>query len=260
MRNVNTLVAVAGHATFLNSVEHVPDDPSNEAYWYLQGFQKGEVPFYLNHMRRGADLVAANQSSIGLMSGGRTRRAGGKWGEGSSYLAVADAQDFWQGPNEALVADVRSRFDVEEFARDSLENVLFSVMKYRRVVKSLPQHIIMVGWKQKKERFEHHARTLGIPDGVFEYEGVPLDAYDCNAPFTDVEGFNLGEKIAVAQWNDNPLGDSGQLLAKREERNPFGITPPYSWAEYVRYAREQPGWNPCQEIIAAAAIEGASVA
>jgi hypothetical protein len=133
-------------------------------------------------------------------------------------------------------------------------------MKYCRTAESLPQLIVMVGWEQKRARFEHHARTLGIPEGVFRYEGVPLDAYDCTAPFTDVEGFSLGEKKAVAQWNETPLGDSGPLLEKREARNPFGITPPYSWAEYVGYTREQQGWNPCQEIIAAAAIEGSRAA
>lgn len=256
MRNVNALVAVAGHATYIDGLDRVPSDPSAERHWLLQSFQQGEVPFYVNHMRRGSDLVATTVGSIGLMSGGRTRLAGGHWSEASSYLGTADHYGFWQGSDEAS-SDVRKRFDAEIFARDSLENVLFSVMNFRRRVGHMPLSVVMVGWEAKQPRFEYHAQTLGVPNEVFTYEGVPLDAYGCDAAPPDMDKFNSGEGKALEQWRMDPLGSTGSLLAKRLERNPFQLTPPYTWAEFVGYAQES-GWQPCDRVLAAAALEGAT--
>ncbi len=259
MRNVNTLVTVAGHATFLGSLERVPDDPSDERHWELQHFQAGEVPIYITHMRYAADLVAADSSSLGIMSGGRTRPAGGLWSEAESYLGTALRFGFWQGGDETSAADVCSRFDTERHARDSLENVWFSVMHYRRMLGRMPLNIAMVGWEVKEPRFEYHARTLGIPQDVYSYEAVPLDAYGNTVRPQDMGYFVKSEIKNLGLWQETPLGDSGLLLDKRNDRNPFGVTPPYSWAEYVGYAQEA-GWQPSQEILAAAAIEGTYVA
>lgn len=55
--------------------------------------------------------------------GGKTRGPAGPKSEGESYFFVADHFDWWGKP------DLRSRASTEDFARDSFENVLFSICR-----------------------------------------------------------------------------------------------------------------------------------
>lgn len=58
-----------------------------------------------------------------LFSGGQTRRAAGPRSEGLSYWVVAEAAGWWGHE------DVRNRTFTEEHARDSFENLLFSLCR-----------------------------------------------------------------------------------------------------------------------------------
>lgn len=77
----------------------------------------------------------------------------------------------------------------------------------------------VVGWEFKRERFELHAATLGMKDESFSYIG-------CNNP-TDIVAAHQGELKTLAQFKEFPYGNGGDLLKKRQDRNPFYQTAPY---------------------------------
>lgn len=59
-----------------------------------------------------------------LPKGGKTRGPAGPKSEAESYFFVADHYDWWGKP------DLRSRTSTEDFARDSFENIMFSICRY----------------------------------------------------------------------------------------------------------------------------------
>lgn len=59
-----------------------------------------------------------------LPQGGKTRGPAGPKSEAESYFFVADHYDWWGKP------DLRSRASTEDFARDSFENIMFSICRY----------------------------------------------------------------------------------------------------------------------------------
>lgn len=78
-----------------------------------------------NHYSRFHSLarMLTRVSVVCLRLGGKTRGAAGPKSEGESYFFVADHFDWWGKP------DLRSRASTEDFARDSFENVLFSICR-----------------------------------------------------------------------------------------------------------------------------------
>lgn len=59
-------------------------------------------------------------------TGGKTRALAGPKSEGESYFFVADHYDWWGKP------DLRARALTEDFARDSFENIMFSICRWVR--------------------------------------------------------------------------------------------------------------------------------
>eukprot|EP01037_Dinobryon_pediforme_P037403 gene37403-44865_t len=59
---------------------------------------------------------------------------------------------------------------LEEYARDSFENLLFSICRFREVVGTYPKSISVVGFDFKGKRFsEHHRKAIGFPEANFTY-------------------------------------------------------------------------------------------
>src|ERR1017187_805405 len=142
---LDKLILVAGHAVY---VGESLDPPDRDEHWVLKGFQRGEPPQYIEHVRFGVDLAASKPNSLLLFSGGQTRFEAGPRSEGQSYWALANHFLWWEQ------ADVRSRATTEEFARDSFENFLFGIARFRESTGHYPGSIEIVGWKFKSERFD----------------------------------------------------------------------------------------------------------
>ena len=81
------LILVAGHAVYV-----APDfaRPEADESWLLQDFQRGEPPFYIEHIRRGVELTAADAGALLMFSGGQTRREAGPRSEAESYWRLAE--------------------------------------------------------------------------------------------------------------------------------------------------------------------------
>ena len=211
-QRLEKLVLVAGHAVY------VGDDSgsaSSDASWVLQNYQKGEPPCYIEHIRFGIELVARQPASLLVFSGGQTRLKAGPRSEGQSYWTLASQFAWWGN------AGVQARATAEEFARDSFENVLFGIARFRECTGHYPDSIEVFGWKFKRERFDLHRRTLKWPfgDECFKYHGVN------NPP--DLTGSLKGEAQALEAFKLDPFGTEEPLRAKRDRRNPFHLQPPY---------------------------------
>ena len=229
------LVLVAGHAVY--TAEDFTD-PLGDGSWYLQDFQKGEAPFYLEHIRTGVELTDdCKKESLLVFSGGQTRYEAGARSEAQSYWALANHYDwFWR-------TNVRQRATTEEFARDSFENLLFGICRFHQAAKRMPERVIVVGWRFKEQRFELHRKAIALPDAQYQYIGAndpddlaeaekgedgtykdfeldPFGIRDTGRPILDDDGKVIKDKKGKEKRRQG-LGET------KEQRNPFCRRHPY---------------------------------
>jgi len=219
-KDLKNLILVAGHAVYTGDDFDKPEKDDN---WFLQAFQKGEPPFYIEHIRQGVELAEKDRTALLVFSGGQTRLEAGPRSEAQSYWMIAHHFHWWWWTN------VQLRATTEEFARDSFENVLFGICRFWECTGSYPTNLTVVSWGFKRRRFEMHLNAIGFPTGRFIFAGV-------NDP-VDLIGALRGEKDnALDPYAKDPYGTGAvphQILQqngppkvvdlgkKRDERNPF---------------------------------------
>jgi hypothetical protein len=223
---LENLILVAGHAVYTAAdFRHPFDDES----WYLQSFQEGEPPFYIEHIHRGVELANQDKKALLIFSGGQTRLEAGPKSEAQSYWMVANHAFRWWA-----MTNVMLRSTTEEFARDSLENIVFGICRFRECAGRIPANIVLVSWKFKEKRFEMHRKTIGFPALRFTFDGVNnpvnLNAAENGEKKTAVEPFSKDRwGIALRPKDSDPKEDKATYLGtKRKERNPFGRQHPYA--------------------------------
>eukprot|EP01034_Spumella_vulgaris_P025385 gene25384-31842_t len=141
-----------------------------------------------------------DDSSVLIFSGGQTRRDVGPTSEAASYYYLAEEKKW--------IKSLESRVFLEEYARDSFENLLFSVCRFKEVTGYYPSRISVVGFDFKGNRFQElHRKAIGFPSANFTYVGVRTVH-----PHFDQSKAVQGESVA------------------RETRNPFRRTVPYELA------------------------------
>lgn len=209
------LVMVAGHSVYMSSSCESVD---KENAWFLESYQKhpGQAETFVAHIQKGVELAASDSSALLLFSGGETRKEAGPRSEAQSYWIVAESKG-WFGNQES----VRGRALTEEHARDSFENLLFSICRFRELTGSYPHNITVVGYDFKEERFVGlHRAAMGFPESRFFYLGTP------SSP-TSREGALKGEAVVRSQFESDPYGCNGSLFRKKLGRDPFHRSIPY---------------------------------
>jgi hypothetical protein len=197
------LILCPGHAVW-----NLRDDPVADSSWYLRDFQRGEPRFYLEHIRRAVELAAADAGAILIFSGTQTFAAAGPRSESQGYWMLAKQFGWWGSPA------ARERATTEEFALDSLQNVLFSCCRFHEFTGEWPGQITVVGWGFKARRFvELHRAALRFPPERFTY--IPV-----NDP-AHLEMVEPEEAAHRALFAADPYGSLGSLAEKRVQRNPF---------------------------------------
>jgi hypothetical protein len=245
------LVVVPGHAVFRG---RDPAQWRDEAQWALEPFQRGHgLPDTIAaHIRAavaaaiapvtaksagGGDTQA--ETSLLVFSGGQSRPGLGTRSEGASYLDIlmADPHAFGSAAQmaqllEPLVdgstAGGQPRIAVEGFARDSYENLLFSICRYYEVVGAFPREIVVVGYEYKRARFEAwHRAALRWPLSRFVYlgrgdapAGVRKDTAGSPAP-------PLSDAVTLAETERDPYRCGVFSTSTRRKRNPNRLTAPY---------------------------------
>ncbi len=100
-QDLEKLILIAGHAI------HIADDferPESDDSWFLQNFQKGEPPFYIEHIICGVEIATTERTSLLIFSGGQTRFEAGPRSEAQSYWMIANHFAWWQKPSIRLRA------------------------------------------------------------------------------------------------------------------------------------------------------------
>ncbi|MBA0816086.1 hypothetical protein Gohar_000784 [Gossypium harknessii] len=222
---LKNLVMVAGHSVYTSSSCEKAD---KEDSWFLESYQKnpGQAATFLAHIKEGIESTALDDEALLLFSGGETRKDAGPRSEAQSYWTVADSEGWFVMPsskvksslfapknyldllinnNEWKEESLKWRALTEEHARDSFENLLFSVVSY----------------DFKEERFAQlHRSAIGFPESRFLYRGTP-------APVTSIEAALKGEALVRTQFQEDPYGCMGSLKRKKLGRDPFHRSVPY---------------------------------
>lgn len=174
-RDTTHLIVVPGHAVFVGrDIAQWRDS----RLWALEPFQRGNgdllVACFAEHMRRALELLASDvQRSLVVFSGGQSRPGAGPRSEGFSYYSVAEETSFFG--LFAAGSEPRDRIVAEEVARDSYENVLFSIARFKEVTGHYPRDVTVVGWAYKRDRFvQLHRAALRFPAAHFAYEGLDM--------------------------------------------------------------------------------------
>ena len=146
------LVVVAGHAVTVS--ESLDGVEREDASWYLLPYQREQdLPgIFVSHIERGVAIAARDPNALLVFSGGQTRADAGPRSEGASYWLVGEHYGWWGHPA------VSSRATTEEHAKDSFQNLLFSICRFREVTARYPAKITIVGFSFKRDRFDgfHH--------------------------------------------------------------------------------------------------------
>ena len=214
----NHAIIVAGHAVM--HVEDMGEAQTHDEAWNLLGYQRGQgfPQIISSHIAAGVAAASQDPKSILLFSGGQTRKDAGPTSEAVSYYYLAQ--------QEKLLTD-SIHVALEEYARDSFENVLFSLCRFHEVSGNYPSFITVVGFDFKGPRFRNIIReAVRFPVDHFEYIGVK----------PEVSGFDYakavkGEAVVYEMAQRDMYGcGSPSLLDKKMTRDPFHRTVPYELA------------------------------
>ncbi|VUG18905.1 DEBR0S4_05380g1_1 [Brettanomyces bruxellensis] len=235
----STLIILPCHSIYIGdgnlpkTVLHNPKDNgpgSKEEEWILASFQKEAQDQHclLKHLYTSINLLSNNLSdSLLVISGGYTKPETRK-SESFSYLQVARERGIVDDNLEKSIL-------LEQYARDSYENVLFSLCTFRQAAGVWPKHIKIVGFEFKRERFlNFHIRTLQFPAANVEYIGIgpeypPAEyfgvddaTYEKNKKKYFEDTFASENKYAIKPFSKNEFGCLGSVLHdKKEKRDPF---------------------------------------
>ncbi|KCV72425.1 hypothetical protein H696_00010 [Fonticula alba] len=202
------------------------------------------VAAIVGHIGRALDQAAADPEAVVIFSGSATRPAGGPGGaairsEGASYWLAAStllrfglagteapAKQAGTGGAAGVRLPVLRRLTTEEFARDSLENLLFSVARFRAFTMQYPARVTVVGLQLKRRRFVgQHRRAMRWPRAGFHYIG--LDAVATGPGQDD----RFEEHFARAPFARDPYGcgadtlHAARRLAEGRSAGPPGLVP-----------------------------------
>lgn len=214
-QRLRNLVMVAGHAVYTSTG---CDKADGEASWFLESYQKhpGQALTFIQHIKAGVEVASSDENALLLFSGGETRKDAGPRSEAQSYWTVAESAN-WFGAKK----DVRWRALTEEHARDSYENLLFSICRFKELTGQYPLNITVVSYDFKEFRFANlHRLALRFPASHFFYKGTPTSPSSAAAA-------SKGEASVQMQFQQDPYGCAGSLRMKRFARDPFVRVIPY---------------------------------
>lgn len=208
MSSFRHLVLVPGHAVW-----NLRGDPLEDANWFLKPYQNSEPRYFVEHIRAGVDLAAADPAALLLFSGGATEEAAGPLTEAIGYWKIAERNGWWG-------KGISARAFIEEYALDSFLNVLYGLYRYEQIAGSWPERITVCGWGFKCRRIAELHRTALRWRHDFAYSAV-------NDP-PNLPEARLREDGTCREFEDDPFGLRPPISDKRKFRDHFSRVPPYS--------------------------------
>ncbi|KAF4335884.1 DUF218 domain protein [Fusarium beomiforme] len=210
------LIIVCCHGVWLGG----PTLGQDENEWLIAGFQRGETPTFVQHIKAGVEALSQDSSnSVLAFSGGATRKES-KISEAAGYNNIAAKNNYWgllQGKDIDNVL-------LEDRALDSYHNILFSLTLFYARFKVWPTHITIVSHGFKKERLmDGHCAAIGFPLERVTFIGIDPPGMSAVSKGQDKEEAMKGVGLAMGEWKDDPHGRGESLAGKRVKRNPWGI-------------------------------------
>ncbi|KAF7726875.1 hypothetical protein EC973_008382 [Apophysomyces ossiformis] len=219
LSSLHHAVIVAGHAIYTGP--KTLDAIHTEDHWILEPFQQGtdQVPTFVKHIQKGIELAREDPNAVLIFTGGQTRPGAGPQSEGLSYWQIAQILMNSTITEEGARGDVGKRMVIEEFARDSHENLLFSLCRFAEMTGQYPSSVTVIGFDFKRERFVNiHRAALRLPADQFEYIGIDPLRSDT---ITDTS-VKTGElQNSYNPFKEDMYGCHGSLKQKKLDRNPF---------------------------------------
>jgi hypothetical protein len=164
------LIIVCCNSIYTGSPNSSPSDESN---WLLKPFQQssptkqGEHLTFIRHILAAVSLYSESpETSIIAFSGGPTSHA---------HPTLSEAQSYFHVFQKSLDPNTQSEVDIllEENATDSYQNILFSVLLFRKRYDTYPRTLTVVAHSFKEPRFLHlHAKALRWPLSLISVHGI----------------------------------------------------------------------------------------
>lgn len=201
------LVIVCCHSIYTGS----DGDPAKEALWLLKPFQSSdpdtgrpsEHRTYISHVFAGMQAIEDKETDQLMFSGGYTVLP--ELSEAQSYAKVFK----YISPDQSMECST------EDSATDSFQNLLFSIVLFRRMNGAYPKRVTVVTHGFKERRFlELHAPAIKWPGPRIRVQGV-------NPPFTrgELESAHEGEQQNASRlFKQDPYGVHAPLSEKRTKR------------------------------------------
>jgi hypothetical protein len=207
------LILVPCHGIWMKEAYQKSDE------WRVDPWLESKINDLEQHIEMSIELAKRDPRNVlVLFSGGETRESAGRRSEGQSYLELASKLDPEYFENNNIVG---KNFNMEEFARDSQENLLFSVCRFKQITGRYPDIIDVVGFGYKKDRFmNEHRASIRFPKhrfGYFSPKGQEENSYA-----------EMDHQVTIPQFQEDPFGCSPPLSDKKKGRNPFSQKHLYS--------------------------------
>lgn len=206
------LIIVCCHATYLGDGRNHPE----ESDWLLEEFQRSnprtgkpsEHETFIAHVITGAFALENNPLAMLCFSGGTTTKERVR-SEAEGYQTV------YLGLFGKVHAGIE-RHATEQYATDSYQNLLFSILRFRKLVGRYPEFVTVITHAFKEDRFlTLHAPAIKWPVHRMRVQGI-------NPPFTLDE---LGEtedgemERGYGRFEKDLYGVREMLDGKRRARN-----------------------------------------
>ncbi|ORX57930.1 hypothetical protein BCR36DRAFT_344821 [Piromyces finnis] len=222
------LIIVAGHGIG-KTINKIPIEVND---WNIQPFQREEINTFLTHILTGILIAKYNKNSTLIFSGGQTQNRAGPMTEGQSYWFIANSMKWLD------IENIKERATSEEFAKDSYENLIFSICRYHEFTGKYPKFITLISYPYKQYRFFNlHRKAIKYPENKFQFVGITYDLIDEDnsskifpEKITEMPD-NLPDfevKHSINNFKKDPFGCEGVLKQKKIDRNPFNRNNPYS--------------------------------
>lgn len=228
---IDTLIIVCCHAIWLSEKAlKVSEQEMTEGGWLIEPFQAGETLTFIDHITTGIQQLSQNQSAVLVFSGGSTKPSRTQVSEGESYKQYAVKHGLLDS------GDLITRTFSETDARDSFQNVLFSLLRFHQFVGQYyqtygdgsasvkpidqlpsPRKLVLISHGFKRTRFEElHLPALRYPvdSGRFQYIGV--DPQFDDVKMQEIQGGDA--KRGYGAWKDDIYGQGTLLSSKRLAR------------------------------------------
>ncbi|KAF2675442.1 hypothetical protein BT63DRAFT_420631 [Microthyrium microscopicum] len=215
----HVLIIVCCHAIFHGT------DPSDESHWALQSFQRGSATkksehfTFLQHIDSALRLLQAayHQGDI-IFTGGFTNQ---------SYPDLSEARGYLNAARYIVSKDnityngisLQDHVHLEEYATDTFQNILFSIIRYGRIKAYYPDEVMVITHAFKKDRVQLHCEAIQWTRR-FTVHGIDPD-------------FDVAERTQV------------EALERRNAHEPF-VNDPYGVGLVLSGKRHARGWSDSQ--------------